>query len=391
MVEQTHFQLVHAFYAAMGGFAFDRFDGASENVGPDRGSNPEQPHNMRGALPLSYPADMLEGSPTPTDGDPPKSLFGVSANPCCNVVVLRYDALMYIMKHFPRIITDITEEEILDRAASSSLSKALLVVQVAWFCTNCVSRLIQGLQLSLLEVSTVARAICALLTYILWWPKPINVAAPIILRGKEAREAYALLRCSDEEYDNALEMARKRAAGDSSMPTGPHGSEKMSLAADALQHLPTPERPPRPSELNNSDHMLFPGTLASRTRSGEILGNIAVAISPILYGFPHFLAWNGQFPTSLERLLWRVSSIAVTFSGLVGVSAGWLSVWVYGRYGNYASVFTSLGIVIASVMAPVAYGFGSFFLIFESVRQLFFLDDAVYQLPVWSYYWPHLS
>ena len=349
---QPRFSLVHAFYAMMGGLAFSRSE----------------------------------------DDDPPESLFVVSTNPCCKVVVPRYDTLIYIMKHFPHIITDITEDDILDRAASSSLSKALLVVQVLWFCTNCASRLHQRPPLSLLEVSTVARAICALLTYVLWWSKPINVAAPTILRGKEAQNVYALLRCSGDEYDDALELAQKMAAGDSSMPTTLHGSEKIALAADALQHLlPTPERPPRNSIYENSDRMLFPGTLASTTRNGEILGNIAVGISPILYGFPHFVAWSDQVPTPVERALWRICSILVTFSGLVGVSAGCLSTWALERRGILASILTPLGIFICSVMAPLAYAFGSCLIIGESVRQLFYLDDTIYRLPVWSYYWPHVS
>ena len=325
------------------------------------------------------------------DDDPPESLFVVSTNPRCKVVVPRYDTLVYIMKHFPQIITDITEDNILDRAASSSLSKALLVVQVAWFCTNCASRLFQGLRLSLLEVSTVARATCALITYFLWWSKPINVAAPTRLRGKEARNVYALLRCSDEEYDDALEMAKKRAAGEYS--SGPHGLGKIALAAEALQHLlPTPERPPRPSRYEKGDRMLLPGTLASTTQKGEFLGDIAVRVSPMLYGFPHFVAWSDQFPTSLERALWRICSILVTCSGLVGVSARYLSTWASKRRSSIlASILTRLGRFICSVMAPVAYAFGSCFLIGESVRQLFYLDDTVYRLPVWSYYWPHVS
>ena len=351
--EQTpepRFQLVHAFYAMMGGFAFYRSH----------------------------------------DDDPPKSLFVVSANPRCNVVVPRYDTLIYIMKHFPDIITDITEEDILDRAASSGLSKALLVVQVAWFCTNCTSRLIEGLPLSLLEVSTGARAVCALVTYFLWWSKPLNVATPTRLRGKEARKVYALLRCSDEEYDNALEMAKERATGDP-LTTGPHDLEKISLAAGALQHLPNPERPPRSSIFENSDHMLFPGTLASTTRNGEICGNITAAISTMLYGFPHFLAWSGRFPTPLERVIWRVASIVVTCSGLVGISAGCLSTWAIKRRVIFAPTIAGFGIVICSIIAPLSYALGTGFLLIESVRQLFFLDGATYQLPTWSYYWPHLS
>ena len=103
-IEQTPqplFGLVHAFYAGMGGFAFYR----------------------------SY------------DDDAPKSLFEIETNPRCAVDVPKENTLIYILKHFPDIITDITEENILDRAASSGLSKALLIVQVAWFCTNCASRL----------------------------------------------------------------------------------------------------------------------------------------------------------------------------------------------------------------------------------------------------------
>ena len=145
--------------------------------------------------------------------------------------------LIYIMEHFPHIITDITEDCILDQAASRSLSKALLIVQVAWFCTNCTSRLFQHLPLSLLEVSTATHAFCTLLTYFVWWLKPLNVATPTLLREKDAWEVYALLKCSDDEYVEALANARKRAAGDSSMLTGPHISEKTVLAAEALQHL----------------------------------------------------------------------------------------------------------------------------------------------------------
>ena len=92
------------------------------------------------------------------DDDTPKSLFERSTDPRCTVDVPSYAGFIYIMEHFPHIITDITEEYILDHAASSSLSEALLVVQVAWFCTNCASRLFQRLPLSLLEVSTAAHS-----------------------------------------------------------------------------------------------------------------------------------------------------------------------------------------------------------------------------------------
>ena len=347
---QPHFGLVHAFYAMMGGFAFY----------------------------ASY------------DDDTPKSFFEISTNPDCTVDVPKFDTLIYIMKHFPHIITDIPEEEILDRAASSSLSKALLIVQVAWFCTNCASRRFQHLPLSLLEVSTAAHASCTLLTYLVWSSKPINVATPTLLREKEAQEVHALLKCSDDEYDKALEIAQKRAAGDSSMPTEPRGSEKIVLAAGALQHLlPNPERPPQHSNFYFLYRMLAPGARVNKSSNQQFSILMSIAISPVFYGLVHFQAWSDQFPTLLERLLWRVSTAVVTCSGFVEIFFVCFAEWLKNRYENADLLTFVPGCFV--IAAPIAHVLASGFLIVESVRQLFFLDDAAYQLPVWSNYWPHFS
>src|SRR5258706_3081028 len=93
-----------------------------------------------------------------------KSLFEISTDPSCIFEVPDFEGLIYIQEPLPHTITDITEDHILDRAGSSSLSKGVLIVQVGWFCTSCASRPFQGLPLSLLEVSTAAHAFCTILT-----------------------------------------------------------------------------------------------------------------------------------------------------------------------------------------------------------------------------------
>ena len=311
------------------------------------------------------------------------------------VTLLRFQKLIqsstYIVKHFPHILTDIPEEYILDQAASSSLSKALLTVQVAWFCTNCASRLFQRLPLSLLEVTTVAHAFCTLLAYVVWWSKPLNVAAPMILREREAREVYALLKCSDDEYDKALEMAQNRAAADPSTLSIAHGSEKIVLAADALQHLPTPARPPHSSRFHDG-RMMVPGIFATGSGHGlaHFLSIGLFIISTILYGLVHFLAWGGWIPTPLERLLWQVSSLVITCSGLAEGFVGFLGAWLDDSdtiSGKIAGEF----MWIMCAMIPFAHILASGFLIVESFRELSFLDSAAYQLPSWTNYWPHSS
>ena len=354
LIEQTsqpHFGIVHAFYANMGGFAF---------YGP-----------------CGDDAPAVEESP-----------FEIAANPRGAIEVPKFETLVYIMKHFPHIITNIPEETILDRAESSSLSKTVLIVQVGWFCTNCASRLFQRLPLSLLEVSTAAHAFCTLLTYFVWWSKPLNIAAPTLLRDKDAQEVYALLKCSHEEYDEALEVSKKRAEGDSSAPTGPHESGKIILAANALQHLlPTPERPPLQPGFKESGYMLVPGNFSNKSPNYWISMITASVVSPILYGLVHFLAWNDNFPTPLERLLWRASSFVVTFSGLVGIT---ISILLSSPF-NSPLISQTLISVIVLVAIPAAHMVASGFLIAESLRQLFFLETTAYQLPSWSNYWPHLS
>ena len=90
-----------------------------------------------------------------------ESPFEVAANPRGAIEVPRFETLVYIMKHFPHIITNIPEETILERAETSSLSKAVLFFQVGWFCMNCTSRSLQALSTSLLELSTLAHAYVA--------------------------------------------------------------------------------------------------------------------------------------------------------------------------------------------------------------------------------------
>ena len=117
---------------------------------------------------------------------------------------------------------------------------------------------------------------------------------------------------------------------------------------------------------------------------------LAMATSPIIYGLTHFLAWSDQFPTPLEQLLWRVSSIAVTCSGFFGIFAIAFSVFCEDRSKIIVSISNALAISI-TLMTALAHVLASGFLIVESVWQLLFLDDTAYQLPTWSNYWPHLS
>ena len=321
-----------------------------------------------------------------------ESLFELSTNPHYTVGVPSFRACTYIVEHFPNIFTDIPEESIRERSKSSSLSKAVLIVQVGWFCTNCASRLLQHLPLSLLEVTTAAHAFCTLITYFVWWSKPLNVVSPTIMKGKEAREVHALLTCSSGEYIEALKLAQKLAAGDSSMRT--ECNDRVILAANVLQHHLNEKEPPH-AQIYDAHNMLIPGSFGtSWDKESEW---ITLTISPIFYGFVHFLAWSDNFPSTLERSLWRASSVVVTSSGLMGALLLQVAMFqeqlTEGHKGLIRTMSTQFNNFTAYILffIPIAHTLASGFLIGESLRQLFFLDPAAYQLPSWSNYWPHLS
>jgi hypothetical protein len=333
---QYGFGLVHAFYATMGGFVFDTTE-------------------------------------PPIDA-------------CNTYDVPSFASFVYIMKYFPHIIPDISETYITDRAESSSLSKALLIVQVAWFCTNCASRSIQQLPLSLVEVSTSAHAFCTLATYFVWWSKPLNIAEGTPMRGEDAREVYALLKCTSREYSEALRMAREIAARGAAANS--NAKKRVALAANALLHLLPDEEEPPSSRFRDPHWASVPGSLSSKSSHWTEL--LPTVIPPMLYGFVHILAWNGRFPTPLERLLWRVSSVVVTCSGFTLASTATVAN-LGGLIGGFWKALLDTTFMIFVAFVPLVHTLASGFLLVESFRQLLFLDTAVYQLTSWSNYWPHFS
>ena len=73
------------------------------------------------------------------------------------------------------------EGEIRDKSKANSLAKAIVCIQAIWFCAQVIGRLAQRMPISLLELNTFAHALCALLIYILWWDKPLDIQEPTVI------------------------------------------------------------------------------------------------------------------------------------------------------------------------------------------------------------------
>ena len=97
-----------------------------------------------------------------------------------------HDTSVLTPKDFRKLLADkeigfplISEKEIQDRSKGDGLSKALAIVQTTWFIAQCISRKVQGLTITEIELVTVAFAFLNGIMYFLWWSKPVGVTTSV--------------------------------------------------------------------------------------------------------------------------------------------------------------------------------------------------------------------
>ena len=95
---------------------------------------------------------------------------------------LTTEGLLFVLKHEPDLLPDVSETQIVDKSKADGLKKLLVCIQAAWFCTSCISRLATSLPISLLELNAMGHAACALLIYAMWWEKPLDVSEPTLIK-----------------------------------------------------------------------------------------------------------------------------------------------------------------------------------------------------------------
>ncbi|MCJ1382958.1 hypothetical protein MMC17_006071 [Xylographa soralifera] len=132
---------------------------------------------------------------------------------------------------------------------------------------------------------------------------------------------------------------------------------------------------------------------------------IALFLSGFLYGGFHALAWDYYFASEIQRRLWQVSAVTIMAAAPIGFFGASptlkLSCWLEGTIMGYSSdmnVHPSIFLLITSglvriplFLAQILYLAGRVYLVVESFMSVMNLPEAIYELPVWSAYFPHIS
>lgn len=289
-------------------------------------------------------------------------------------------SIHYLISHKRITPPTITKEDIWDRSKSDHFAKAFAFVQAGWIILQVIARATQRLSITPLELFTAAFIVPSLATAYFWASKPQNVAEPTVIAvdwtiaeflvsaGNVAKEPYV---------DTPLDFVEKPAwDGWKRLPSLLHFG---GLDKRPLERIPNDYSPPPPT-----------GTEAT-----------IVWVVSIIHAAIHVLGWSFPFPSELETMVWRVSSlvliVVMVIGGIVPVistqdwfdftfSMLWIWIreakrqtWVRKRLFNAVVDVAYALYIIARICIMVEV-----FLAFRAV------PEDVYVNAEWIRFWPHL-
>ncbi|KAH8660929.1 hypothetical protein BGZ60DRAFT_414294 [Tricladium varicosporioides] len=273
-------------------------------------------------------------------------------NPChltgAEILALRQKGVLQRLPY-------ITKEELNDKSKSDNFMKIITIAQIGWLVVQVIARAARGLAISHLEIGTVAFAITAIILYCLNWEKPKGIAVPL-----------TILNIEDEKYNDIAGLLRKDHTDISVLEflTGTlhdtHGGENAEIG----------------KPVRNRERL---GT----SFSGDFWG---VLCGSLVFGGIHLSAWNFEFPSKTDMVLWRVSSLFCTvcfFTFAIGVL-------VIARATSVCSyILVEFAWKLVCIGSALCYIIARIILIVEIFRTLCFLPPSAY-ISTWASNIPHV-
>lgn len=234
-----------------------------------------------------------------------------------------------------------------------------------------------GLPSAQLEIAALAFAISSIVTYALLWNRPQNFA-----------HRYRIVA---SRLPTPEEVAKLALDGPTFMWTWFRFRPQRDL-----NFLPIP---------NDADHTDFSALLAILPRMNEYVRGrrwtamtsessikvLGSAFGGAVFGGVHCLAWNFDFPSVTEAILWRICSVATTTISLASFHsmrkwADFSSQRLLGEGSNPHMPPSRLEIRVHAVILlalSVPYNLARVFLMVEIVRTLFYLPPDAFRDGWW--------
>ena len=344
--------LTHTYYANMGGFVIQ--SGVQEDVhvipyipaeNVNTGNCPEKA-NVSGTQVLEViNNDKVVQKSHPTtisknDGSYPyHNPYHLTAIQICE---LRREGFLPKLPY-------ISKEELDDKSKGNSFIKAIALFQIIWATIQIIVRAVRNIAISQLELAVIAFATCAVIIYLLYWSKPKSVST-----------VTTILQYQDQIPKDVLQRIEICTAGTSQFGTF------LFTAKGGLK--------PRHGSWIENDALEFPGGDYSIA-----LATWAMAFGATLFGGIHIGAWNFEFPSRIELILWRCASVISASFGPTIL----LLIYLKSFYPKVSN---------GNILTPIStflYIMARLFLLVEIFRTLCFLPPDAY-VSTWTTNIPHV-
>ncbi|KAF8154286.1 hypothetical protein B0H34DRAFT_753958 [Crassisporium funariophilum] len=299
-----------------------------------------------------------------------------------------------------------SEEDIEDKSKGDFLSKGIVVAQVFWFIVQCIARGASGLVVTELEIMTLAFATMNGVMYFLWWNKPLDVRCAVAVHMKSPTVAPVPKTLFRPEIRDDTTMDAPGGVGfhqgksevetteistlpattlSSSVPSTPTAqkvSRNLTEPSGTQTMLPIQADQPVSTIPQGPDWRQFTTFYAPTTEANDntTTGFAALAIASV-FGAIHCIAWSFVFPSTAERLTWRICSAFMTVFP-VSFTIPFILLWCA------ASVYTVY--VALMILSIIAYFIARLCLLILPLLALRALPDGAYVDISWSSVFPHI-
>jgi hypothetical protein len=224
-----------------------------------------------------------------------------------------------IVEHNWLRLIDVRSERIKEYSKQNRLAKTIALAQALWFVIQTIARAHQHLPTSPFEITTIAYVSCAVISWVLWYRKPQDIGFPTEVPECDSR------------------MVRQLTCRRHRNPRS-HNKVKFRGWENQLPNLRSREYQPR----------------------DRVLIGVTWSATALIFGGLHLLAWDYEFPTIGETIMWRWSCIAIMV--LPSLFYVWLVIWTVELGSD------SIGIV------------GNFIIFFYLVARLYNIFEVFYSL-----------